>query len=100
MSTRHGHGRGLEQQGCLGSSQQMGRIGLVLNAFARAGEDRESTRMSLLAALRMEEYVKGTSRGSEMKQYQSHHGGKSVQYATRLSVHLALTRPLYGLCSS
>lgn len=43
--------------------------------------------MSVLAAVRREEYDKGTSRGSEMKQYQSHRDVLRTQYATRLSAH-------------
>lgn len=38
--------------------------------------ERETWSMSVLAALREEEYDKGTSRGSEMKRYQSHRGGR------------------------
>lgn len=39
-------GKTWEEQGCLGSSQQMGRIGLVLNASARAGEVERELRVN------------------------------------------------------
>lgn len=56
--------------------------------------------MSVLAAVRREEYDKGTSRGSEMKQYQSHRHVCVPSMQRDFLRIVDLTRPLYGLLSS